>query len=241
MLGGHLHQCSNCHHEHRVYNSCLNRHCPTCQASRQATWVRERMDRVLPVRHFHVVFTMPEQLRGLARANPKCIYGLLFKAAKVTLAKLAEQRMDAQLGVTAVLHTWTREMHLHPHVHCVVTAGGLSLDGQRWVATRGDYLFPVKLMGAIFRRHFMKGMQALLADGKLSLVGPAGELANDEAMRRLINRMYRTKWVVYAKKPFAGPSDVFSYLGRYTHRVAISDYRLPSDFREPRRVVLTTR
>jgi len=225
-LGGHLHECRGCGHEHPAYNSCRNRHCPSCQAMRQAVWVQQRIDRVLPSQHFHVVFTLPEPLRALARANPERIYGLLFTAARLTLATLAKQRLGATLGVTAVLHTWTREMHLHPHLHCVVTAGGLTADNARWVASNPRFLFPVRLMGSLFRGVFMRRLQRMRSAGQLELTGRAARLADPAALDRVFRQLHRQKWVVYAKRPFAGPQQVIQYLGQYTHRVAISDHRL---------------
>jgi len=165
-----------------------------------------------------VVFTLPEQLRALARVNPERIYGLLFTAARITLATLAEQKMEARLGVTAVLHTWTREMHLHPHLHCVVTGGGLSMDDDRWVKTRNGHLFSVHLMGSLFRGIFMRRLRAMRAAGALKFAGPADKLAEQDDFDRFAHRMYRTRWVVYAKRPFAGPDAVVGYLGRYTLR-----------------------
>lgn len=225
-LGGHLHECVGCGHEHPAYNSCRNRHCPSCQAMRQAVWVQQRMDRVLPCQHFHVVFTLPQPLRALARANPEGVYGLLFDAARLTLATLAKQRLGVTLGVTAVLHTWTREMHLHPHLHCVVTAGGLAADNARWSASSPRFLFPVRLMGSLFRGIFMRRLSLMRQDGRLRLTGRAARLVDPAALDRVFRQLHRQKWVVYAKRPFAGPRQVIAYLGQYTHRVAISDHRL---------------
>lgn len=238
-LGGHLDVCLDCGHEHPFYNSCRNRHCPTCQSAAARKWLEGRLNRVLPTHYFHVVFTLPEPLRALALANPKLIYDLLFEAATDTLQELAATRMDAQLGVTAVLHTWTREMLLHPHLHCVVTGGGLSRDGARWVACRDRFLFPVKVMGKLFRGKFMDGLVRLHAAGELHFAGTSAHLADPVAFTRMRDQLYRTDWVVYAKRPFGGPQQVLRYLSRYTHRVAISDARIRAVSDD--RVVLSTR
>ncbi len=225
-LGGHIDACSACGHRRPSYNSCRNRQCPSCQGQRQQQWVQARMERVLPVRHFHVVFTVPAQLRGLWQCNPERLHALLFEAARVTLTTLAKQRLGAVLGVTAVLHTWTRELHYHPHLHCVVTAGGLDLRRKRWVPTHPRYLFPVALLGKLFRGVLLRRLEAAFANGELRCVGRATGLADPGAKDRLLRQLRRIKWVVYAKQPFAGAEQVFRYLGRYTHRVAISDRRL---------------
>ena len=191
------------------------------------------MERVLPVQHFHVVFTVPSQLRGLARANPKWFYKTLFDAARTTLMTLGKQRLGGEeaspvIGVTAVLHTWTKDLHLHPHVHCVVTAGGLDTNSGRWSPSNPRFLFPVAVMRKLFRGVFLKRLKTAVQTGDVHLVGRAAPLAELGAFTRLVSALYRKKWVVYAKKPFAGPGQVFKYLGRYTHRVAISDTRLLS-------------
>lgn len=184
------------------------------------------MERVLSVSHFHVVFTLPSELRALARCNPERVYTLLFDAARITLSTLAQQRWGAVLGVTAVLHTWTRELHFHPHLHCVVTAGGLNTATGRWVPSHPRYLFAVALMRDLFRGVALRRLRAAYGKGQLVCRGRAEPLAEPDAFERLMRRLFRVKWVVYAKRPFAGPRQVFRYLGRYTHRVAISDRRL---------------
>jgi len=184
------------------------------------------MERVLPTQHFHVVFTLPAELRGLALCNPRRMYDLLFDAARITLTTLGRQRLGGVLGVTAVLHTWTRELHLHPHLHCVVTAGAMDVDTNRWSPSRARFLFPVFLMRDLFRGIVLKRVKAMYSRGELRCVGRAAKLGDDAEFARVIRRLYRKKWVVYAKRPFAGPAQVFKYLGRYTHRVAISDHRV---------------
>ena len=223
-LGGHLDVCEGCGDSRPSYNSCRNRHCPKCQALRQAKWIAERQARVLPTHHFHVVFTVPDSLHSLARQNRARFFDLLFATASQTLLELAAdpKRLGGQLGITAVLHTWTRDLRFHPHLHCVVTGGGLSIDGQRWVATRRSYLFPVQVLSKLFRGKFVAGLSEAWAKGLLT----AADLQEPGAFGRLKADLFRKNWVVYAKTPFAGPAQVFSYLGRYTHRVAISNPRL---------------
>jgi len=225
-LGGHLDQCPNCGYEHPSYNSCRDRHCPTCQALDQARWIEGRQQRVLPVHHFHVVFTLPSELRPLARSNPKLVYDLLFKAVSQTLLTLGKDRLGALLGITAVLHTWTRDMQLHPHLHCIVTAGGLSLDSERWVPSRANYLFPHEVMRKLFRGKILDGLKRAYKAGKLAFHGTSADLAEPPAFQAMIDRLYGKKWVLYAKQPFGGSDQVLTYLGQYTHRVAISSYRI---------------
>ena len=225
-LGGHLDRCGGCGDERPSYNSCRDRHCPTCQGSRQRRWVQARMEQILPVQHFHVVFTLPAELRGLTLCNPRRMHGALFDAARNTLAKLGKQRLNGVLGVTAVLHTWTRELHFHPHLHCVVTAGAMDVANSRWSPSRSRFLFPVRLMSDLFRSQMLKRVGAMHDGGVLRFAGRATNLGDPTVFARLQRRLYRKKWVVYAKRPFTGPAQVFQYLGRYTHRVAISDHRV---------------
>ncbi len=225
VLGGHMDKCIDCHHERPSYNSCHNRHCPKCQALAAAKWLERRMERILPVHYFHVVFTLPGELRSLGLRNRRMLYELLFRAATSTLLTLGQdpKRYQALLGVTAVLHTWTRDLRFHPHVHCIVTGGGLSVDDAKWVDAGSDYLFPVNVMGQLFRGKFLEALAQVHDRGELVL--PPEFLAAG-AFDELRGRLYRKNWVVYAKRPFAGPQQVFSYLGRYTHRVGISNHRL---------------
>ncbi len=184
------------------------------------------MERILPVQHFHVVFTQPAELRSLVLCNPRRMHDALFDAARATLTKLGEQRLGGVLGVTAVLHTWTRELHFHPHVHCVVTAGAMDVARDRRSPSHPRFLFPVRLMSDLFRGQVLKRVKAMHDGGLLRFAGRAAKLADTATFARLHRRLYRKKWVVYAKRPFAGPAQVFQYLGRYTHRVAVSDGRL---------------
>lgn len=227
-LGGHVDACRQCRTLRVSYNSCRDRHCPKCNASKQAAWLEARLSRLLPVPYFHVVFTVPQQLNPLMLKNQRLLYNLLFRAASQTLLELSRnpKRLGAQVGFTAVLHTWGQNLLFHPHLHCVVTGGGLSADGQSWVAARERYFLPVLVLGKLFRGKFLAEVKALWQAGKLNLSGSVSELAGADAFNRLLSGLYRQSWVVYAKPPFAGAEHVFRYLGRYTHRVAISNRRL---------------
>jgi hypothetical protein len=228
LLGGHLDVCPDCGHEDKPsYNSCRNRHCPKCQALAQARWLARQQRRILPVPYFHVVFTLPAELRPLALRNRKPIFDLLFTTASRTLLTLGRdpERMGALLGITAVLHTWTRDLRFHPHLHCVVTGGGLALDGDRWLDSDPNFLFPVKVIGKLFRGKVLAGLRRLQQRGGLDF---GRDAESPDAIGHLCDELATKKWVVYAKRPFAGPEQVFAYLGHYTHRVAISNYRLVS-------------
>ena len=221
-LGGFLEVCDHCDFRRPAYHSCQNRHCPKCQSLKQAEWIAARKERLLPVPYFHVVFTLPASLRQLCRRNNRKMYGLLFKTAAKTLQRLAQdpKRLGARIAITSVLHTWTRELDYHPHLHCIVTAGGLSLDGTRFVHGNARFLFPVLVMGLLFRGLFLAGLKRLVKRGKLRTEGIE--------LGPVLDTLYRTDWVVYAKRPFGGPEQVFNYLGRYTHRVGLSNQRLVS-------------
>jgi hypothetical protein len=228
-LGGHLDVCLACGYSRPSYNSCRNRHCPTCQGKAAAAWVEARMQRVLHTPYFHLVFTLPELLRPLIHRNRRRLFALLFEAAAETLLTLASdpKHLGATIGITAVLHTWTRDLSFHPHLHCVVTGGGLGPGGEHWIAsTYSRFLFPVQVMSALFRGKFMAGVVRLYERGELDLDGPLESLRDPEAFGLLKDSLYRKRWVVYAKQPFGGPQQVFSYLGLYTHRVAISNRRI---------------
>jgi hypothetical protein len=224
-LGGHLDVCSSCGFSAPSYNSCRNRHCPKCQALSQARWIEGRLERVLPVHYFHVVFTIPAELRPLAMLRREILFNLLFASASATLLQLGgdPKRLGAELGVTMVLHTWTRDLSYHPHVHAIVTGGGLAPDG-RWIPARRDFLFPVKVIGALFRGKFLDGLR--LAHARGELVGNGAGADEQANIDRLIAALYEKSWVVYAKRPFGGAEQVIRYLGRYTHRVGISNARL---------------
>jgi hypothetical protein len=224
-LGGHLDVCDRCAYTAPSYNSCRNRHCPKCQGLAQAKWIAEREERILPVRHFHVVFTLPAELHALVRFRREALFGMLFACASQTLLELGrdERHLGAELGLTAVLHTWSRALLFHPHVHCIVTGGGLAADGARWVDSRRKFLFPVKVMGALFRGKFLDGLRKAHARGVL-----AGfrDFEDPKGFERLMRTIARKDWVVYAKRAFGGPEQVYRYLGRYTHRVGIANSRL---------------
>jgi hypothetical protein len=221
VLGGHLEACRSCGHEQPAYNSCRNRHCPKCQCLAQERWIAARSERLLPVRHFHVVFTLPSELRALCRRAPRALFEALFRCASETLLELGHSRLEAMLGVTMVLHTWTRELRFHPHVHAIVTAGGAGASGG-WRPTK-DFLFHVDVMGALLRGKMMDQLRRLQRTG---LLNPMRELEDPEAFDRLMARLAKVRWVVYAKSPFRRVEHVLAYLGRYTHRVAISNGRL---------------
>jgi hypothetical protein len=230
VLGGRVEVCDRCGHQKVVYGSCRNRHCPTCQSLSQARWIENRMERLLPTDYFHVVFTVPDNLlNGLILRNRELFFDLLFQAGSQTLLTLGAdpKRLGAQLGATCVLHTWTRDLRFHAHLHCIVTGGGLHADGDRWLRPRSQsFLFPKDVLSALFSKKLL----ALLADanneGRLEFSGSCAELADPKAFARWKDRLYKTKWIAYCKKPFAGPEQVFGYLGRYTHRVGISNQRL---------------
>ena len=226
-LGGHLDVCAKCGHQAPAYNSCRNRHCPKCQSLTQAKWIEERRQRIIPTNYFHVVFTLPQEMRGLARLNPREMYDLVLESAARTLLDFGHSRLHAQLGVTTVLHTWTRELRFHPHAHCIVTAGGLDDQGH-WVPARSRFLFPVKAMSKVFRGKLLERLEELYACRALILAGNCAALVDRAQFNDLRDRLYRKEWVVYAKRPFGGPEHVFQYLGRYTHRVGLSNQRLVS-------------
>lgn len=228
-LGGHVDTCADrCGFSRISYNSCRDRHCPKCQSRQRAEWVTKRLERILPVPYFHVVFTIPDGLNPLALRNKRALYSILFKAASKTLTQLGRdpKRLNADLGVTAVLHTWGQNLLLHPHLHCVVTGGGLSRDGSRWVKGRERYLLPVKVLGKLFRGKFMALLQKARDEGDLDFNGSTADLSDPSVWARFRDGLYKKSWVVYAKPPFRGAEQVFRYLGRYTHRVAISNHRI---------------
>lgn len=226
VLGGHLDVCPQCGDSRPSYNSCRNRHCPKCQSLQQAKWITARLARVLPTHYFHVVFTVPDKLRLIAQNNRTLFFKLLIESAARTLLDLGAdpKRLGAQLGITTVLHTWTRDLRFHPHVHCVVTGGGLHPDGDRWISAKRKYLFPAQVLSKMFRGKLLSAISKAWEHGELS----CPELAEPKAFASLKDSLYKMKWVAYAKTPFGGPSQVISYLGRYTHRVAISNQRLLS-------------
>ena len=231
VLGGHLHKCDRCGHRVILYNSCRNRHCPKCQATARARWLEQRQAELLPVPYFHVVFTLPKQIGHLALQNPRIIYNILFRAAAQTLLETAAdpRLLGASIGFLAVLHTWGQNLHLHPHLHCVVPGGGISPDGSRWIACRKDSFFlPVRLLSHRFRKKFLWQLRQAFRHGALHFTGELRPLACPAAFEALCEKAANIQWVVHMKPPFGGPQRVLKYLARYTHRVAISNHRLRS-------------
>jgi hypothetical protein len=225
-LGGHQYRCAHCGEEHFVPHSCGNRHCPSCQGLNGARWLEQQTDQLLPIPYFHAVFTLPHELNPLIQHNQAAIYSLLFTSASATLLQLGRNNLRANLGITAVLHTWGQNLSDHYHLHCVVTGGGLSLNGQSWVSLRPNWLFPVRALSTVFRAKFRDGLQELFDQGQLCFPSAEPGLAQPAAFARWLAHLCRHKWVVYTKRPFAAPQAVLAYLCRYTHRVAITNSRL---------------
>jgi hypothetical protein len=227
-LGGHVARCEDCAHEHIAYNSCRNRHCPKCQAGAARAWLAARQAELLPVGYFHVVFTLPARIADIAYQNKRLVYDLLMRAsAETTLTIAADPRhLGARIGITSVLHTWGSAMTHHPHVHMIIPGGGLSPDGERWIACRKTFFLPVRVLSRLFRRLFLDGLARLHRDGRLAFFGDHAGLADRATFDAFLAPLRNTEWVVYAKEPFAGPKAVLAYLARYTHRVAISNSRL---------------
>jgi len=229
-LGGHLKRCDDCAREIPVYNSCRNRHCPKCQGAARAAWLEAREGEVLDVEYFHVVFTLPHELAPLALHNRRAVYGMLFRAASETLLTLGRdpKHLGAELGCLALLHTWGQNLHLHPHLHCVVPGGGLSFDGERWVSCRDGFFLPVRVLSRLFRAKFTAQLQHAFDHDKLEFHGRLQDLRHPKAWEGWLETLRNKNWVVYAKPPFGGPIQVLKYLARYTHRVAIANRRLLS-------------
>ncbi|WGS47242.1 IS91 family transposase [Burkholderia sp. JSH-S8] len=227
-LGGHLEQCDACGHQRIAYNSCRNRHCPKCQSLARARWLDDRHADLLPVPYFHVVFTLPESVAAMAFQNKRVVYEILFQATAETLQTIAAdpRHLGAAIGFIAILHTWGQNLVHHPHLHCVVPGGGLSPDGQRWVACRPGFFLPVRVLSRLFRRLFLARLQQAFEAGALQFCASLAPLAEPDAFACALADARRTDWVVYAKAPFGGPQQVLDYLGRYTHRVAIANHRL---------------
>ena len=228
QLGGHIERCLDCDHLRIAYNSCRNRHCPKCQGAAAQRWLEARQAELLPLAYYHVVFTLPAQIGDIAFQNKAVVYGALFKAASQTLLTIAAdpKHLGARIGLTAVLHTWGSALTHHPHVHCIVPGGGLSLDGQSWVSCRPRFFLPVRVLSRLFRRLFLEKLATAHAEGQLAFFGELAGLADPTAFAARLAPLRRAEWVVYAKRPFAGPEAVLAYLARYTHRVAISSSRL---------------
>ena len=229
-LGGHVERCEDCAHTRIAYNSCRNRHCPKCQWRAAQAWLEAREAELLPVPYFHVVFTLPAKIGAIAYQNKAKVYGLLFSAAAETLTTIAAdaKHLGASIGLTAVLHTWGSNLDHHPHVHCIVPGGGISPDGSRWVPSRSNFFLSVRVLSRLFRRLFLDGLLRLHEAGELQFFNDLAPLADIDALRAHLAPLRRSEWVVYAKRPFAGPEQVLAYLARYTHRVAIGNSRLVS-------------
>jgi hypothetical protein len=229
-LGAHIDECTRCGHRAISYNSCRNRHCPKCQTAARERWIAARRRELLPTRYLHVVFTLPRRLAPLVLQNKKVLYDLLFRTSAQTLLEVARNplRLGAEIGFFSVLHTWSQKLSLHPHIHCVVPAGGLSLDHTRWVRSRENYFLPKPVLRKVFRGKFVEALQQAFHNGQLNFHGDLKLLAQPKIFAAWLRPLYRQDWVVYLKRPFGGPEYVLQYLGRYTHRVAISNHRLVS-------------
>lgn len=227
-LGGHVEQCGHCQYTRISYNSCRNRHCPKCQSLARARWLEARKAELLPVEYFHVVFTVPPPIAELMFHNQEQLYGLLFHVTAQTLLTIARdpQHLGAGLGFFAILHTWGQNLHYHPHLHCVVPGGGLSIDHDRWIGCRPGFFLPVRVLSRLFRRLFLEALEQTFRKGQLQFFSQLKPLHDPATFARYLAPLRKIEWVVYAKPPFGGPQQVLQYLGRYTHRVAISNQRL---------------
>jgi len=229
-LGGHRRECPECGHQLIAYNSCRNRHCPKCQGQKQAEWMAAQSKNLLDVPYFHIVFTLPQPLGPLSLQNKRLLYGLLMRRAADTLLRIARdpRHLGAGIGFTAILHSWGQTLMHHPHVHCLVPAGGLSPDGKRWIGARPGFFLPVRVLSRVFRGSYLTELQRLYEQGKLTLQGRLDDLRHPNHWAQFLGQLRGIEWVVYAKPPFGSPKQVLKYLARYTHRVAISNRRLVS-------------
>jgi hypothetical protein len=228
VLGGHVEVCDRCGHQRIWYNSCSDRHCPKCQSLARAEWIQDRQAELLETDYFHVVFTVPEEIAAIALQNKRTVYGILFRATAETLQTIAAdpKHLGAQIGFFAVLHTWGQNLLHHPHLHCVIPGGGLSPDSTRWISCRPGFFLPVRVLSRLFRRLFLQHLEKAFDSGKLHWSGSLEKLADPSEFRSYLAPLKKAEWVVYAKPPFGGPQRVIDYVGRYTHRVAISNNRL---------------
>ena len=228
VLGGHRETCDHCGATRLTYNSCRNRHCPKCQTTAKERWLAARKADLLPIPYFHVVFTLPHALNALAQGNPRVIYRLLFGAVSATLLAFGRdpRHLGGTIGVTAILHTWGQNLSQHLHLHCLVTGGALAPDGARWMPARASFLFPVRALAIVFRGKFLAALQEAYTQGELRFAAGTAPLAHGPTFAAFLAQLRAVAWIVYAKRPFAGPEQVLEYLGRYTHRVAISNHRL---------------
>ena len=227
-LGGHVEQCDSCGHQRIAFNSCRNRHCPKCQSLVRAQWLEDRQTELLPVEYFHVVFTVPQEIAAIAYQNKTVVYDILFRATAETLRTIAgdAKHLGAEIGFIAILHTWGQNLLHHPHLHCVVPGGGVAPNGERWISCRPGFFLPVRVLSRLFRRLFIAQLQLAFDHGELQFFNSLEALSNRVAFAKHLAPATRAEWVVYAKPPFGGPKQVLEYLGRYTHRVAISNNRL---------------
>lgn len=227
-LGGHIDECDNCGHIRISYNSCRNRHCPKCQGLAKERWLIDRKSDLLPVEYFHVVFTVPDTLNSLMLRNQKETYGILFKSVSETLIELGKdpKYLGADIGFIGILHTWGQNLMNHPHIHCIVPGGGLSFDSNRWISSRKKFFLPIKVVSRLFRGKFLSYLKAAYSKGKLKFCGNIQDLAEEKEFNKLVDSLYKREWVVYSKPSFKSPECVLEYLGRYTHRVAISNNRI---------------
>lgn len=229
-LGGHVWRCDNreCGHEMTLYNGCRNRHCPSCQAHARIEWVQQRIEQLLPVPYFHLVFTLPEQLRAIALRNRAALYGIMLRAVNELLRELGAnpRRLGGTVGFIAIVHTWTQTMEYHPHVHVVIPGGALSADRTRWKPASSSHLFPIEVMRILFRAKVLDYLQQAVRSGAVAMHGECAMYDNPNVWSQLLSELYATQWVVYAKSPFGSPERVVKYLGAYTHRIAISNRRI---------------
>ena len=227
-LGGHVYVCDRCGHEKVAYNSCRNRHCPKCQALAKERWLQARRAELLPIEYFHVVFTIPGALNPIVLRNQRVMYNILFHAASETLQTIAAdpKHLGARIGFMAILHSWGQNLMDHPHLHCVVPGGGLSSDGERWLPCRRGFFLPVRVLSRLFRGKFLDGLRKARKSGDVIFPGEIRKFEDPSHFKKLMDDLYATEWVVYSKRPFGGPQQVLDYLGRYTHRIAISNHRL---------------
>ena len=228
VLGGHVDACEACGQLQISYNSCRNRHCPKCQSVARTKWLQARLDELLPVEYFHIVFTLPQKIAKIALQNKRRIYNLLFQATAETLRTIAAdpKHLGAEIGFLAVLHTWGQTLTAHPHLHCIIPGGGFDPSGQRWISCRPGFFLPVRVLSRLFRRLFLQALRKAYDSGELRLHGRLAELQESKRFQQRLESLRRREWVVYAKPPFGGPEKVIEYLGRYTHRVAISNHRI---------------
>jgi hypothetical protein len=227
-LGGHMERCDECGHERNAFNSCRDRHCPKCQSLARAQWLEDRKAELLDVPYFHVVFTVPEEIAAIALQNKEAVYSILFRTTAETLKTIAAdpKHLGAEIGFFAVLHSWGQNLQFHPHLHCVVPGGGPSLSGDRWIFCRPNFFLPVRVLSSLFRRLFLESLERAFNAGKLQFFSTLEPLQKRSAFTRHLANLKERDWVVYAKAPFAGPEQVLDYVGRYTHRVALSNNRL---------------